>query len=337
MPDVHLANDICVGAVVATSELIYPAAVGSDIGCGMAAIATDAEAELLRDEQRAAHLLAGLYRDVPSNKHRSRRNLPASLLEQPLSCPTLLKSAERDGAVQLGTLGRGNHFLEFQHDEEERVWVLLHTGSRAMGQAITRHHLAKMEGARGLASCEAVSLVGRNYLGDVCWARTYASENRLEILNSVDKLLSTLFGVHLQWESLIHNDHNHVAREQHFSETLWVHRKGAQSARDNECVIIPGSMGTTSFHAIGRGNATALYSCSHGAGRSLSRSEARMKVNVRALHRQMKGIWFDQRRSSALCEEAPVAYKDIRRVMQAQKDLVRIVREVRPLLSYKGF
>jgi tRNA-splicing ligase RtcB len=336
MPDVHLAHDVCVGAVVATKELIYPAAVGSDIGCGMAVIATDAEAELLQDEQRAAQLLAGLYSEVPSNKHRKRRELPISLVQQQLSCPHLAKLAERDGCVQFGTLGRGNHFLDFEQDEDGRVWVLVHTGSRAMGQAITRHHLANMERNRGLTFCEATSDVGRDYLNDVSWARAYASENRLAMLAAVDGLLHRLFGINLQWGSLIHSDHNHVAHEDHFNETLWVHRKGAQSARDGELAIIPGSMGSPSFHAIGRGEARSLSSCSHGAGRALSRSEARKRINVHALNRQMKDIWFDRRRGLALREEAPAAYKDIRRVMQAQKQLVRIVRELRSVLSYKG-
>jgi tRNA-splicing ligase RtcB len=302
----------------------------------MAAIATDAESNLLQDEQRAAKLLAGLYRDVPSNKHYTRRDLPASLMQQPLSCALLSKLADRDGRVQLGTLGRGNHFLEFQGDDEGRLWILVHTGSRAMGQAITRHHPAKMEVSRGLAFCEAASDVGSCYLNDVDWARAYASENRLAILQTVDKLLQRLFGTTLQWESLIHSDHNHVVQESHFNDTLWVHRKGAQSARDGEPAIIPGSMGTPSFHVLGRGELRALCSCSHGAGRTLSRGEARKQINVRALSRQMRSVWFDRRRSSALCEEAPAAYKDIHHVMQAQKQLVRIIREVQPLVSYKG-
>lgn len=150
MPDVHLAKDVCVGAVVASNRLIYPAAVGSDIGCGMAAVAFFGEANLVDNESAAAGLLAGLRRVVPCNKHAKAPELPARLCDASLSELGLQKLAQRDGRVQLGTLGRGNHFLEFQADQEGRLWVMVHSGSRAMGQAITRHHVdMHVEGARG--------------------------------------------------------------------------------------------------------------------------------------------------------------------------------------------
>ncbi|MEZ6072048.1 MAG: RtcB family protein [Pirellulales bacterium] len=265
MPDVHLASEVCVGAVVATEQIIYPQAVGGDIGCGMAALRFDVEAEALNNERSAGAVLAGLYGSVPSNKHRRTMALPETLRSTGLSDATLVKRASRDGAVQIGTLGHGNHFLEFQADEAGQLWVMLHSGSRAMGQAITARHLSNGEpNGTGLCSLDAETDVGAAYLHDVAWARTYAAENRLAMLRAVEELISCLFRVEADWKSLVHADHNHVQRETHVGRSYFVHRKGAQSAGDGEAGIVPGSMGTASFHTIGRGCQAALTSCSHG-------------------------------------------------------------------------
>ena len=336
LPDVHLAKDVCVGAVIATRRLIYPAAVGGDIGCGMAAIALNAAGDLIGNDRSAAWLLAALYRLVPSNRHRARQDLPASLEGVALSDPALEKQAQRDGRVQLGTLGRGNHFLEFQADEEQRLWVIVHSGSRGMGQAITEHHTRGACQASGLACLDADTDAGRAYLADVAWARTYAAENRLGMLRAVESILQDGFSTAIDWTTLIHSDHDHVRRETHFGEEFWVHRKGAQPASAGEAGIIPGSMGTSTFHVEGRGCAEALMSCSHGAGRQLSRNAARRSIGVRQLERQLRGIRYDHRRSLELRDEAPEAYKNIESVLRAQKDLVKIVRRLQPVLSYKG-
>lgn len=337
LPDVHLAKDVCVGAVIATKRLIYPAAVGGDIGCGMAAVAVNGACDLLIDDDcRAARLLSDLYRLVPSNRHRERLELPASLVGVDLSDATLEKLSRRDGRVQLGTLGRGNHFLEFQADEEQRLWVLVHSGSRGMGQAITERHARGADRVSGLACLDAETNAGRAYLGDVVWARTYAAENRLAMLRAVDVILHKRFSTTIDWATLIHSDHDHVRRETHFGEEFWIHRKGAQPAALGEAGIIPGSMGTATYHVEGRGLAESLCSCSHGAGRQLSRSAARQAIGVRQFERQLQGLRYDRRRSAALREEAPEAYKNIESVLRAQKELVKIVRRLRPVLSYKG-
>jgi tRNA-splicing ligase RtcB len=336
LPDVHLAKDVCVGAVIATRRLIYPAAVGGDIGCGMAAVAINAASDLIEDDGRAAWLLAELYRHVPSNRHRARQDLPPALEGMTPSDVTLEKQANRDGRVQLGTLGRGNHFLEFQADEERRLWALVHSGSRGMGQAITNHHTRGAHTAAGLACLDAETDAGRAYLRDVAWARTYAAENRLAMLRAVESILHDGFSTSIDWTTLIHSDHDHVRREAHFGDEFWIHRKGAQPAAAGEAGIIPGSMGTSTFHVEGRGCAEALLSCSHGAGRQLSRSAARRAIGLRQFERQLRGIRYDHRRSLALREEAPAAYKNIESVLRAQKDLVKIVRRLQPVLSYKG-
>lgn len=342
MPDVHLANEVCVGAVVATRRLIYPAAVGGDIGCGMAAIGFDASADLLRDERSAARVLARMYQRIPSLRH-SKQTMPARLPDclqgQPPSHPRLEKLAHRDGRVQLGTLGRGNHFLEFQADEHGQLWLMAHSGSRAMGQAITAHHLAQAvlgTSAARLRFLDAETDLGQAYLSDVGWALRYAAENRLAMVGAVSEVMADLFKIGADPQSVVHGHHNHVRRETHFGEELWVHRKGASSASAGELGVIPGSMGTASFHVEGRGHEPALRSSSHGAGRAMSRTEAAEKIGVKQLQRQLDGVWFDHRQSQRLRDEAPAAYKDIHEVMRAQRDLVRIVRALRPILSFKG-
>lgn len=340
MPDVHLATDVCIGTVLATSHLIYPAAVGGDIGCGIAAVRVDAAAAMLRGEDAAARVLAGLYAKVPTHRHSSQtavRALPPTLADGPLSHSRLKKRAHRDGRVQLGTLGRGNHFLEFQADQDGQLWFMIHSGSRAMGQAITAYHLSGARiGCGGLKYLDANTTAGQDYLHDMAWALRYAEENRLCMAKAVSNLLRDLFAVDTDWSSLVHSHHNHVLREEHFGEPLWVHRKGAQSSRQDEAGIIPGSMGTASFLVSGRGCPESLCSSSHGAGRQLSRGQARQAISQRELRRQMGGVLFDHRNSAALCEEAPHAYKDIYAVMRAQKELTKITTELHPVLCYKG-
>lgn len=342
MPDVHLASEVCVGVALATSRLVYPAAVGSDIGCGIAAIAFDADAGMLADERSAARVLAGLYRAIPAMKHpreTAPTALPISLPSAALSGSRLQKLADRDGRYQLGTLGRGNHFVELQADEQDRLWLMVHSGSRGMGQAITAHHLRRAAEAGQtdrLIRFEASSPAGQAYLNDVEWAIAYAEQSRLAMIEAVEQLLAKLFDVQVDRASLIHSNHNHVRQETHGGDALWVHRKGALSAANGEQGVIPGSMGSASFHVTGRGAEESLCSSSHGAGRELSRGEAAQTISAKRFEREMQGVWFDHRHTKSLRDEAPSAYKNIHAVMRAQRELTRIDRQLRPILSYKG-
>lgn len=340
MPDVHLAGEVCNGTAIATRELIYPQAVGNDIGCGMLAMACDLPAEVLADDVMAGRVLAGLYERIPANKHardRVTEQLPEELRSHELSSPALQKLTQRDGLYQLGSLGRGNHFVEFQSDLEGQLWLMLHSGSRGMGQAISDHHQSHAElSPSGLCFLDSASSTGQAYLSDQNWAIEYAMQNRLAMARAVESLLQKLWGGKLDWNSLIHCHHNHVRREVHFGQQLWVHRKGALPAGDLEAGVIPGSMGSRSYHVTGRGQPDALHSSSHGAGRAMARHEARRRVSRRDMQQQMRGVWFDQRQADNLRDEAPAAYKEIGRVMRAQHDLTRIVRELRPLLVYKA-
>jgi tRNA-splicing ligase RtcB len=339
MPDVHLGKEVCVGVVLATRRLLYPAAVGGDIGCGMLALAVDAPAELLEDAGRAAQLLGKLYTAIPgTRRHRSRTiasSLELSALR--LSHPALEAVRKAEGSLQLGTLGGGNHFVEFQRDAEGRLWLMVHSGSRGLGQAIRDHHVSRSVKVSGpLTALDAQTDLGRAYLNDVAVARLYARESRLAMAASAGRLLRELFGAEPFWPTVIHCDHNHVALESHFGQELYVHRKGAMPAAGGLPGVLPGSMGSPSFHVEGRGEPRSLCSCAHGAGRALSRHAARERFSARELARQMKGTWFDYRMSGHLLEEAPRAYKDIEAVVRASRELVRVVRKLHPMLIYKA-
>jgi len=336
MPDVHLAREVCVGLVVATKRLIYPAAVGGDIGCGIAAIPFLGEADRIDDADIAGAILDRLREAVPVHRH-ARQELPESLLVHPLSDPSLDRTRRRDGTVQFATLGRGNHFLEFQRDTEGRLWLMVHSGSRAMGQAIRAFHEARGQPASGgLKVLDADTPEGRAYLSDAMWACDYAKASRLAMARAAASVVETLTGIRADPAGYFDCDHNHVRVEAHFGTSLLIHRKGAMRAGADEPGMIPGSMATKSVHVTGRGNPQSLQSASHGAGRELSRDRARREISPSELSRQMEGVWFDARATRPLTEEAPSAYKDVNAVLRAEGDLVRVVRIVRPVLSYKG-
>jgi tRNA-splicing ligase RtcB len=340
MPDVHLAEEVCIGTVVATTRLIYPAAVGGDIGCGVAALrfAGDA-AERVPEPAVAAWILSRLYAEVPALQHAPSRApaWPDALGATPLSDGHLERLKQREGRLELATLGRGNHFLELQRDDAGALWLMVHSGSRALGPAIRQRHLRDAPtSASGLGFLDADADAGQAYLHDLGWALDYAEASRRLMAERVAALLAERLGVSADWSSFVSCHHNHVRREIHDGVALWVHRKGAIPAAAGERGIIPGSMGTPSFHVEGRGHVPALASSSHGAGRAMSRSEARRTIGRRELLRQLAGVRFDVRRAEQLRDEAPLAYKDIRQVMRAQRGLTRIVRTLQPLLCYKG-
>lgn len=339
MPDVHLSKEVCVGIALATRRTLIPAAVGGDIGCGMAAVAFDTTADALANARDAAAVLDGLVRSIPIMRHRrsAAGPLPAELDDQPLSCEELDTRKSGDAALQFGTLGRGNHFLEFQADEDDRLWLMVHSGSRGMGQAIRELH--EQRGAKnraGLRALDASSAEAEAYLSDVRWALSYAERSRWRMATVAGQVVRDVLGVDMDARTKVECHHNFVRRETHGGRELWVHRKGAISARLDEPGIIPGSMGSTSFHVVGRGHSAALCSSSHGAGRCMSRTEARKSISPDRLHRSMKGVWFDHRRARRLLDEAPEAYKDIGAVMKAQRALTRPTRRLRPVLSFKG-
>jgi tRNA-splicing ligase RtcB len=341
MPDVHHAGNVSIGVVLATTHVIYPEAVGGDIGCGICAAPVSASASSVTKDT-AGRILHALYESVPLRRHHSRieaakRFEEAALDPEELSAPALRRFAGREGVMQFGGLGSGNHFLELQADEADGLWVMIHSGSRALGQAIRDHHLHDADlSASRLFGLDANTDTGRDYLRDMDWALTYAEASRRAMLSAVGTVMQRELGAGIDHGGYLSCHHNHVLRETHGGRGLWVHRKGAIPAGAGVPGIIPGSMGTLSFHVRGRGNPDALCSSSHGAGRTMSRKEASQRITRRHLLSQMEGVWFDHRRVDSLRDEAPAAYKDIEKVMRAQKDLTRIVRRLRPVLVYKG-
>jgi tRNA-splicing ligase RtcB (3'-phosphate/5'-hydroxy nucleic acid ligase) len=339
MPDVHLSADVCIGVVVATSHLIYPQAVGGDIGCGMLAVALDVESAVLNDPRVAGQVLTDLGRAVPSRRRNRNAMIPQpeDVESYTLSDPRLESIRRSEGSLEFATLGSGNHFIEIQADEEGRLWLMVHSGSRALGQTIRDHHLSRAQPVDNrLRALDAKSDAGAEYLHDASCAQRFADASRRAIAAEVGRALARTLGAQVCWDTAITTDHNHVSLEHHGERDLWVHRKGAMPARLGESGVLPGSMGTLSFHVEGRGHAEALCSSAHGAGRALSRTAARGQVTERALRRQMEGVWYDARKTERLRDEAPSAYKDIRAVLRAQKDLVKVIRTLRPVLNYKG-
>lgn len=345
MPDVHLAGEFCVGCVVATRNTIYPHAVGGDIGCGVAAVPLDSTHGTVDiDSGRAVSILRGLKEDIPIMSRVTPLRAPNldgvldEVLDDPLSRSDLDRLRRKDAPRQLGTLGRGNHFLELQRsDHDDRLWLCVHTGSRGIGPAIRDTYAPG--GRDGLP---ANSTRGRAYLHDLGWARRFADKNRMAILALASNVIGDVLDVRPAFDECISSDHNHVDEErlaltdEGTPESAWIHRKGAVDVPVGNVVIVPGSAGSATFHVEGRGSNEGLSSSAHGAGRRLARAAARKEIRRRDVERAMRDVWFDRSRADALREEAPSAYKDIDRVMRAQRKLVRVIRKLRPVLNFKG-
>jgi len=346
MPDVHLATEFCVGTAVASEECLFPGAVGGDIGCGMLALQFDADAAVLEDPQKAARLLGFLETMCPSRRHHRKLapEWPGELRDAVPSHEQLRKDLHSSEALlQLGTLGAGNHFLEFQREQASgSLWLMIHTGSRGFGQRVYHHHLARARRAdSGIMAIQSDTVEGGAYLADVRVGRAYARWNRRLLAIAAARAAELVLHASPNMETLVDCDHNHVQWESHAvgltePRGFFVHRKGATAAAEGQPGLIPGSMATHSFHTTGLGCARALCSSSHGAGREMSRTQARNGISRSAFRRQLQHVFYDARLEGKLLEEAPAAYKDIHAVMRAQGELTRIVRRLAPVLIYKG-
>jgi tRNA-splicing ligase RtcB len=304
----------------------------------MLAVALDVEARAL-NVKVAGQVLGDLGGAVPARRRNRSATVPqpAELAADTLSHPSLEAVRRTEGMLEFATVGSGNHFVELQADEEGRLWLMVHSGSRALGQAIRDYHLARAEPVYGhLRAIDARLEAGLEYLHDADIARRYADASRRAIAEQVGRVLANRFGAHICWQTLITTDHNHVSYERHANRDVWVHRKGAMPARHGESGVLPGSMGTHSFHVERRGCEESLCSSAHGAGRLLSRTEARCRISERELCREMAGVWFDARLAGRLRDEAPSAYKNVRAVLRAQGELVKVTRCLCPVLNYKG-
>ena len=350
MPDVHLGKGATVGSVIAMHGAVAPAAVGVDIGCGMAAVKTSLQAKQLPDNlgplRSAIEAAIPVGRDMHGEAawENATDDLYAKGKEVMDGYRDLAAGVKGLGgtvACQIGTLGGGNHFIEVCLDTEDTVWLMLHSGSRHIGARLAQQHI---EIARRLNHNQAledrdlaVFLAGsapfEAYRRDLFWAQDYARFNREVMLHLLAGVMRR-FWPRIALEEPISCHHNYVAEEVHFGEDLLVTRKGAIRAGRGEMGIIPGSMGTKSYIVRGLGNAASFESASHGAGRRMSRTEARKRFNLRDLRDQTEGV--ECRKDSGVIDEVPKAYKNIDSVMAQQQDLVEIVAELKQIVCVKG-
>jgi tRNA-splicing ligase RtcB len=354
MPDVHTGIGATVGSVIPTRGAIIPAAVGVDIGCGMNAVRLSLRAERLPDN--LARVRAAIEQAVPvgfdeHGEHGARRDactpLAQRLAEIVREHPKIAKMQrdhEKKWMLQMGSLGGGNHFIELSLDESGHVWVMLHSGSRGIGNCIGQYFIAAAREAmmktdvqlpdRDLAWLTEGSKSFDDYVGAVGWAQDYAFANRAEMLELILEVLRRHLPAFEISDEAIDCHHNYVQEEKHFGKRVYVTRKGAISAREGELGIIPGSMGTRSYIVRGKGNADSFHSCAHGAGRRISRSEAKRRFTRADLESQTEGV--ECRKDKGVLDEIPGAYKDIDLVMADQSDLVDVVHTLKQVVCVKG-
>jgi tRNA-splicing ligase RtcB len=371
MPDAHAGKGSTVGTVIATKGAVVPAAVGVDIGCGMMAVKLSIKASQLPDNLFAARsaieaavphgrspkedifkgIDIGSWEEVPEEinarfgtKDRSGflRDGLHSIVEKH---PHLESSAKRC-RKQLGTLGTGNHFIEITEDEDGYVWVMLHSGSRGIGNAIggyfiekaqdemRRYHILDYLPDQDLSYLVEHTQIYDDYMEAVEWAQEFAVENRKAMMHATLNALRTVFPGFMVVDQAVECHHNYVTKENHFGSNVLVTRKGAVQARAGTMGIIPGSMGVGSFIVRGKGNKDSFCSCSHGAGRTMSRAKAKQMITLDQHAEAMQGI--EARLDKDILDESPLAYKPLGAVMEAQDDLVEIVHRLKPLINVKG-
>lgn len=353
MPDCHLGKGACVGSVIATTDSIIPAAVGVDIGCGMMAIKTKFFAKDIPDNlgylrnkiERAIPLGAGRFNEKFTN---SALSFISDLCDNTPSSVNI-QSIDPKWANQLGTLGSGNHFIEMSLDENDQVWLVLHSGSRGIGNKLASRHIKIAQALcdmwhiplkdKDLSYLPSGTIEFSDYIKDLHWAQTFARLNREEMMNRViQEFAAWVYGEYTHEKEVaiegINCHHNFTQLEQHFGKNLWITRKGAIQMRESQFGVIPGSMGTRSYIVSGKQNVLSFHSAPHGAGRRFSRTEARKRFSMADYDAQMKDI--ECRRSSELIDELPGAYKDIDDVMENSRDLVDVVHVLKQILNVKG-
>lgn len=360
MPDVHWGRGATIGSVIATKNAIVPAAVGVDLGCGMMAVKTTLTALQMPDNLRA--IRNEIEKSVPHGRtDNGGRNDRGSFGELPDGHMARWKSLEsRYDAIiakhpkaqgynhynHLGTLGTGNHFIEVCLDESGAVWVMLHSGSRGPGNRIgsyfieaaknemERYHITDYLPDEDLSYLVEHTEIFDDYVEAVHWAQDFALENRKAMMEATLSAMSKHLPPFQTTDMAVNCHHNYVEKENHYNANVWVTRKGAVRARKNDLGIIPGSMGTGSFIVRGKGNKESFCSCSHGAGRAMSRGAAKKQISLEDHAKAMHGI--EARLDDGVLDESPKAYKDISTVMSAQKDLVEVVHTLRQIINVKG-
>jgi tRNA-splicing ligase RtcB (3'-phosphate/5'-hydroxy nucleic acid ligase) len=353
MPDCHLGKGATVGSVIATKGAVIPAAVGVDVGCGMVAVKTRFFAEDLPDN--LDKLRSGIERRIPlgAGAGSGNKNLTDTARERVMRLKSIARTdydqVDKNWTTALGSLGSGNHFIEICLDENKQVWVVLHSGSRGIGNRLATKHIKI---AQKLMDEKSVSLKDRDlaylmehtpefeaYIADLLWAQDFALLNREEMMDRVMKELSYTFYQEDGHQSEIELErinchHNFTQPEKHFGNEVWITRKGAIQMKKDQKGIIPGSMGTRSYIVSGLENPYSYNSAPHGAGRRLSRTEAKRQYTLKDLEAAMGNISF--RHSKSLIDEIPMAYKNIDEVMENSKELVQVEHVLEQIVNIKG-
>ncbi len=353
MPDAHVGIGATIGSVFASEYAVVPSAVGVDIGCGMCALPTRHNVSDLPKARLFERAIETVFRAIPTGfaghqKARSwKRKTQFGGFDYESQDAGLTNEIQKNAPKKLGSLGGGNHFIEFQREHDGTLWIMLHSGSRNVGKMIAQHWMKvakKTTGGEGipadLSYLDVNTREGRGYLSDMQWALAYALENRLQMMETVFDVLTDVFpreagmAFDADINDLINIHHNYASEERHFGKMVWVHRKGATLASEGTIGIIPGSMGTHSYIVRGQGSEESFRSCSHGAGRRMSRHDALKSISRDDLDRALGNVRL--RAGSDVRDEAPQAYKSIDEVMENQKDLVDILVELSPLATVKG-
>jgi len=366
MPDAHLGKGSMVGSVIATKDAVIPATVGVDIGCGMMAVKTPFKSGIL--DRKMAEFRHEIERAIPVGFNAYKESVDEAMSWPAWAVFSDLHHKVQDRKAkamkQLGTLGGGNHFIEVCLDTEDNVWLMLHSGSRNIGKELAERHIATAKSLHKLNELPSPDLAYfihgtdefRAYWHDLDWAQKYAMKNREIMMTRLLKSFNRMFGTRTPSSALsdgktgfaasgdadegvlapfvVNCHHNYVAVEEHFGDKVYVTRKGAINAEAGRYGIIPGSMGAKSFIIRGLGNPQSFNSCSHGAGRKMSRTKAKSKFSIDDLKKQTAGV--ECRKDKGVVDEIPGAYKDIEEVMRAQDDLVEIVAELKQVICVKG-
>lgn len=349
MPDSHQGYGMPIGGVVALKNIISPNMVGVDIGCGMCAINTRIEADAVTKGQ-LKQILGKIREVVPVGFKHHQKKQDESLMPNIVMEDNIINREYENARTQLGTLGGGNHFIELQRSDEGELWIMIHSGSRNLGKQVCDYYNEKaVEMAekwyipnvieQDLTYFPADSELGKAYIEEMQYCVDFAFANRRLMMDRVIECVANVLGEFLG-EPMINIAHNYASLEHHMGSNVWVHRKGATRAYEDEVGIIPGSMGTKSYIVRGLGNVQSFKSCSHGAGRVMSRGKASQTLTEEEANKAMEGVvfgrWGKDRKGKLDFGEAPQAYKDIDVVMENQKDLVEIVVELKPLAVVKG-
>lgn len=346
MPDAHLGKGSMVGSVIATKDAVIPATVGVDIGCGMMAVKTPFKSGIL--DRKMKEFRHEIERAIPVGFNDYKEPVDESLeWDRWADFGDLHKGVQdrkRKAMKQLGTLGGGNHFIEVCLDTDDNVWLMLHSGSRNIGNEVATRHIATAKSLHDLNALPAADLAYfvqgtpefKAYWHDLDWSQQYAMKNREIMMTRLVRSFNRMFSDQEEFEPeiTVNCHHNYVAVEEHFGDRVYVTRKGAINAESGRHGIIPGSMGAKSYIIKGLGNAESFNSCSHGAGRKMSRTKAKAKFTREDLEAQTAGV--ECRKDKGVIDEIPGAYKDIEEVMRVQNDLVEVVAELKQVICVKG-